>query len=78
MPFYEVLKFLILNPGKYRFRRTIWDKSDYNSSPAYITSSSIIPNNIKVVGNYSNNRTLEIPWSPSSADIAANDWYEVE
>lgn len=73
MPFYEVLKYLITNPGKYKFRRYTWP-----ISPLYITSIELIPGNIKISANHSKEKPLMLPWSPTPADIAADDWIEVE
>lgn len=76
MPFYEVLKVLITEPGKHHFRRTRWGKEYIHNDTAFICSFGITPTDIKIVIVNKSNHT-GYTYCPSAVDIIANDWYEV-
>jgi hypothetical protein len=76
MPFYEVLKNLMIDPGKHNYRRKKWENKYDHNDTAYICSIAITPANIKVVLVHKSNNT-GCQFCPSAEDITAKDWYEV-
>lgn len=77
MPFYEVLKILITEPGKHNFKRKKWENEYTHNDTAYIASIGITATEIRIVLVHKSNHT-GYTYCPSAADIIATDWYEVE
>lgn len=76
MPFYEVLKLLMTEPGTYHFKRKKWENEYDHNDTAFIASFGITSLDVKVVLVHKSNNT-GYAYSPSAADIIANDWYKV-
>ena len=77
MPFYEVLRLLITEPGKHHFRRRQWDNEYCHNDTKYIASFAVNPAYISVVIVHKSNNTGYC-FTPSYADITVNDWFEVD
>lgn len=76
MPFYEVLKLLMTEPGKHHFRRKSWNNdSDYNNNK-FICSFGTTTKSVSIVIAQENNNT-GFTFRPYIDDITANDWIEV-
>lgn len=76
MPFYEMLKLLMTEPGKHHFRRKPWDKDYNHNDTKFIGSFALTPIDIKLVLVHKSNDT-GYAYYPSMDDIIANDWIEV-
>ena len=77
MPFYEVLKILMVEPGKHSFKRKRWEGEYIHNDTSYIVSIGITPTEIKILLVNKSTHT-GYTYCPSAADIIANDWFEVE
>lgn len=76
MPFYEVLKLLMTEPGKHHFRRKSCNLEYDHSDTKYICSIGIAPQTVQILIAKNDNNT-GYTYQPSADDIIANDWIEV-
>lgn len=76
MPFYEVLRLLMTEPGKHHFRRKNWDYEYDHNDTKFIASFAVNPAKIAVVIVHKSNDT-GYQFTPSFNDITTNDWVEV-
>lgn len=76
MPFYEVLKLLVEEPGKHHFRRKSWDNDYKYNDTKFIASFAITIKNIAIVTVHKSNDT-GYQFNPTFDEITAKDWIEV-